>query len=177
MILVARVARSCEILVKNRLEPARPAGWPRANQGKGLRFWPLFLKCEKWTFPELIPSSFVATRAFRGAFSFLRVFGAPCYLYLPQLCALWSLLNEYTPSGGDESKRTPEECTRSVSELQNIQSKFNGWGWLKCLPRKQEKRARLSKTDGPKSHVCYGIHTRSAGRPRIFFSSRRRHTR
>ena len=27
-------------------------------------------------------------------------------------------LNEYTASGGDESKRTPEECTRYVSELQ-----------------------------------------------------------
>ena len=31
--------------------------------------------------------------------------------------------------------------------------------------KQEEKRARLSKTDGPKSHVCYGIHTRSAGRP------------
>jgi len=31
--------------------------------------------------------------------------------------------------------------------------------------KKEEKMARLSKTDGPKLHVFYGIHTRTAGRP------------
>ena len=88
--LIARVACSCEILVKNRLEPARPAGRPRAKHHKGMLFEPLFLKCEKWTFSELMPSSIAdfklsffmrtATRALRGAFSSMRVYGAPRYL-------------------------------------------------------------------------------------------------
>ena len=65
------------------LEFSRPGrAGPRTKQNKGLRFEPIFLKCEKWTFPELIPSSFVATRALRGTFSSTRVFGAPCYLSL-----------------------------------------------------------------------------------------------
>ena len=38
-------------------------------------------------------------------------------------------------------------------------------GMIEMLAKKQEKRPRLSKTDGPKSHVPYGTFTRSAGRP------------
>ena len=37
-------------------------------------------------------------------------------------------------------------------------------GMIEMLAKKQEKRPRLSKTDGPKSHVPYGTFTRSAGR-------------
>ena len=72
------------VLISNTVQNLKIPGraGPRTKQGKGLRFEPIFLKCEKWTFPELIPSSFVATRAFRGAFSSLRVFGSPCYLFL-----------------------------------------------------------------------------------------------
>ena len=47
---IARVARSCEILVKNRLEPARPAGRPGGpgqNPIGRYRFWPLFLEVQK----------------------------------------------------------------------------------------------------------------------------------
>ena len=35
---------------------------------------------------------------------------------------------------------------------------------IEMLAKKQEKRPRLSKMDGPKSHVPYGAFTRSAGR-------------
>ena len=34
---------------------------------------------------------------------------------------------------------------------------------MEAFAWKGDKRARLSKTGGPKSHVCYGIHSRSAG--------------
>ena len=72
------------VLLSNTVQKLKIPGraGPRTKQGKGLRFEPIFLKCEKLAFPELIPSSFVATRAFRGAFSSLRVFGAPCNLYV-----------------------------------------------------------------------------------------------
>ena len=38
---------------------------------------------------------------------------------------------------------------------------------VKTIRLSKLERARLSKTHGPKSHICYGIYTRSAGRPRI----------
>ena len=75
------------------------------------------------------------------------------------------------------------QCTRSVFERQKHSIKIWRMGMIEIFAGKKVKiapktklavntvklskleRARLSKTDGPKSHVCYGIYTRSVGRP------------
>ena len=57
IIIIARVACFCKMLVKNRFQPARPAGRPRANHLSNYRFWPVFSKWKKWIFPEPITSS------------------------------------------------------------------------------------------------------------------------
>ena len=46
-VLIARVACSCEILVKNRLEPARPAGRPRAKPHREISILAPFFEVQK----------------------------------------------------------------------------------------------------------------------------------
>ena len=55
--LIARVACFCKMLVKNRFQPARPAGRPRANDPSNYRFWHAISKWKKWVFPAPITSS------------------------------------------------------------------------------------------------------------------------
>ena len=58
---IARAACFCKMLVKNRFQPARPAGRPagrpRANDPNNYRFWHAISKWNKWVFPEPITSS------------------------------------------------------------------------------------------------------------------------
>ena len=56
--IIARAACFCKMLVKNRFQPARPAGRPRANYLIKLLIFGTFFRSEKkWIFPEPITSS------------------------------------------------------------------------------------------------------------------------
>ena len=59
LFLIARVACSCEILVKNRLEPARPPGRPRAKPHREISISAPFFEVQKITQLQMFIESFL----------------------------------------------------------------------------------------------------------------------
>ena len=54
---------------------------------------------------------------------------------LPQASYIWQ---EEPPRAGTKAREHPRNALATCPSCKNIQSKFNGWGWLKCLPKNKK---------------------------------------